>query len=284
MTEHHEQDVVSADWLAEHLDDDDLRIVDATWFLPSIDRDGAEEYLAGHIPGAVFWDIDAIADPSTSLPHMLPDPLSFMAAMEGLGIGDDTMVVVYDSHGLMTAARPWWMLRHFGHDRVAVLDGGLPNWLAEGRPLTVDAPAPREARFSAGPRPRTLRSLLEVHHLLETGGEQLVDARSVGRFNGNELEPRPNCRSGHMPGAINLPFNLLLDPDTKCLLPPDQLRSVLAEAGIDPARKITTTCGSGVTACVLALGMRLAGCEFVAVYDGSWSEWGTRDDVPVETG
>jgi thiosulfate/3-mercaptopyruvate sulfurtransferase len=279
------QSLVSTDWLAQNIGDPALRIVDATWFLPNVGRSGGEEFEAGHIPGAVFWDIDAISDDESGLPHMLPDGLVFAAAVKSLGIVDATQVIVYDAHGLMTAARPWWMLRCFGHDDVAVLDGGLPKWRAEGRTVETGAPEIPAARgrFTPRPRPHLVRALDQVQRIVAEGGEQVLDARSAGRFAGAEPEPRPNCRAGHMPGALSLPFNRLLDGDTKCVLAPDALRKVFARAGVDLTRPITTSCGSGVTACVVALGLHLIGHDQVAVYDGSWSEWGTREDTPVES-
>ncbi len=279
------QSLVSTDWLAQNIDDDALRIVDATWFLPAMNRSGSAEFEAGHIPGAMFWDIDAIADSDSSLPHMLPRPLDFASAMKSLGIIDGAQVILYDCHGLMTAARPWWMLRYFGHDDVAILDGGLPKWRAEKRPEeTGAASAPAvSGRFTARPRPHLLRGIGEVQTMLDSGGEQVLDARAAGRFAGTQPEPRPNCRAGHMPGALNLPFDQLLDADSKCVLAPDALRAAFDNAGIDLTRPVTTTCGSGVTACVLALGLHLIGHDQVAVYDGSWSEWGTREDTPVAT-
>ncbi len=278
------QSLVSTDWLAQNIYDDGLRIVDSTWFLPAMKRSGSAEFEAGHIPGAQFWDIDSIADPQSSLPHMLPPALDFSSAMKSLGIIDATQVILYDSHGLMTAARPWWMLRYFGHDDVAVLDGGLPKWRAEGRPEeTGPASAPSvKGRFTTRPRPQLLRGIGEVQAMLDSGGEQVLDARAAGRFTGAQPEPRPNCRSGHMPGALNLPFDQLLDADSKCVLAPEALRAAFDKAGIDLTQPVTTSCGSGVTACVLALGLHLIGHDQVAVYDGSWSEWGTRDDTPVE--
>ncbi len=279
------QSLVSTDWLARNIGDPALRIVDATWFLPNAGRSGGAEFEAGHIPGAVFWDIDAISDRESGLPHMLPDGLEFAAAVKSLGIVDATQVIVYDAHGLMTAARPWWMLRYFGHDDVAVLDGGLPKWRAEGRTVETGAaeiPA-AQGRFTPRPRPHLVRALEQVRRIVAAGGEQVLDARSAGRFAGTEPEPRPNCRAGHMPGALSLPFNRLLDGDGKCVLAPDALREVFDRAGVDLTRPVTTSCGSGVTACVLALGLHLIGHGQVAVYDGSWSEWGTREDTPVES-
>jgi thiosulfate/3-mercaptopyruvate sulfurtransferase len=275
--------LVSTEWLAAHLDDPALRVVDATWYLPNQKRTGREDFDERRIPGAVFWDIDAIADPATDLPHMLPDAAAFAEAMGALGIGNDTRVVAYDSFGLMSAARVWWTLRHFGHDAVAVLDGGRPKWLAEGRPVERGAPrTPAKRRFSARPRPALVRSLDDMRRNLDARGEQVLDARSAGRFNGTEPELRPQCRSGHIPASLNLPFGELLDPATKTFRPTEALEQRFAAAGVDPARPVITSCGSGITACVLALGLHLIGRDRVAVYDGSWTEWGGRRDTPVE--
>jgi thiosulfate/3-mercaptopyruvate sulfurtransferase len=274
--------LVSTEWLAEHRKDPTVRIVDASWYLPAMGRDGRAEYEAGHIPRAVFWDIDRIADASSGLPHMIPGPGEFASHMERLGIGNDTDVVVYDGMGLFAAARPWWMLRAFGHDRVAVLDGGLPKWFAEGRPVTDRVPPYQTATFVPRPRPALVRNIDAIMKNLQSRAEQMLDARSAGRFRGEEAEPRPNCRSGHIPASRNLPYDHLIDPQTKTMLPANCLVKRFTGAGIDLDRPVVTSCGSGVTACVLALGLHLIGKEDVAVYDGSWSEWGTRSDTPVE--
>ena len=274
--------LVTTEWLAEHRKDPEIRIVDASWYLPAMERNGRTEYDVAHIPGAAFWDIDQIADPQSPLPHMLPTADDFATHMAGLGIGNDTKVVVYDGMGLFTAARPWWMLRTFGHDHVAILDGGLPKWIAEGRPVT-DRPIPeRIASFSPNPRPELVRRMDDILRNLESGAEQILDARSAARFAGTEPEPRPNCRPGHIPGSANLPFDHLVDPQSKTVLPANCLQGRFAKAGIDLDSPVVTTCGSGVTACVLALGLHLLGKEDVAIYDGSWSDWGTSSDTPVE--
>jgi thiosulfate/3-mercaptopyruvate sulfurtransferase len=275
--------LVSTDWLANNFDNPAIRIIDSSWYLPAMQRNGAAEYGHSHIPGAVFWDIEAVADKSNPLPHMAPTADEFAAHMERLGIGSDTTVVVYDGMGLFTAARPWWMLRAFGHEAVAVLDGGLPKWMSEGRPVTDKAPTDTTVKFTPAPRPEMFRSVGDVMACLDDGSAQILDARSAGRFAGSEPEPRPECRAGHIPGSKNLPFNHLVDPQTKLFVTAGCLKKRYTNAGIDLDRPVITSCGSGVTACVLALGLALMGKEDVAVYDGSWSEWGTHKDTPVET-
>jgi thiosulfate/3-mercaptopyruvate sulfurtransferase len=275
--------LVTTDWLAQHRKDPAIRIVDASWYLPAMERSGRVEYDVAHIPGAVFWDIDTIADRDNPLPHMLPSAEVFAEHMAALGIGNNTNVIVYDGMGLFTAARPWWMLRAFGHDRVAILDGGLPKWIAEGQPVT-DRPVPdRKASFTASPRPEMVRTIDTMLDNLNTKSEQILDARSPGRFMGAEPEPRPNCRSGHIPGSRNVPYDHLIDPQSKMVLPVHCLQSRFRGVGINLDKPVVTSCGSGVTACVLALGLHLLGKKDVAVYDGSWSEWGTHPDTPVET-
>ncbi len=273
--------LVTTDWLARELGAADLRVVDGSWHMPQSKRDARAEFLAAHIPGAVFFDIDAIADHSTSLPHMLPRPDAFADAVGALGIGSGDRVVVYDARGVVSAARVWWTLRVFGHASVAVLDGGLPKWKREGRPLDAGAPAPAARTFDARFRPALVRDLDGVRANLKTQREQVLDARSRGRFHGTEPEPRAGLRPGHIPGSLNLPSDTLYRPDGT-LLEPDELRRAFAAAGLDPARPVVTSCGSGVTASVLALALHRLGRDDVAVYDGSWSEWGSRDDTPVD--
>ena len=278
--------LVSTDWLAANLADPGLRIVDATWHLPTAGRDARAEHAARRVPGATFWDIDEIADPANPLPHMLPDADAFAAHMAALGIADDSRVVLYDAVGSMTAPRAWWTLRQFGHERAALLDGGLIKWLAEGRPVDTSLPPPappsREARFIPARRAGEVRTLDDLRANLATGAEQVLDARSAGRFLGVEPEPRPQCRPGHIPGSLNLPYDRLIDRESGTFLAADALAAKFADAGIDLSRPVVTTCGSGVTACVLALGLHLLGHDRVGVYDGSWSEWGARQDTPVE--
>ncbi len=275
--------LVATDCLADRLGDPGIRIVDATWYLPGVDRSVRDEYAERHIPGAVYWDLDEIVDPADPLPHMLPDAATFAEHMARLGIGDGMKVVVYDAVGSMTAPRVWWMLKSFGHDDVVVLDGGLAKWLAEGRPTDADAPALGAGHFTATVRPYMVRDVAAISANLDSGAEQILDARSAGRFTGTDPEPRPDCRSGHIPGSLNLPYTGLIDGESKTFVPADSLAERFAASGIDASRPVVTNCGSGVTACVLALGLHLLGRDDVAVYDGSWSEWGTRDDTPIET-
>ncbi len=276
--------LVSTEWLAAHLDAPDLRIVDGTFTLPGVKPTGRELYDARHIPGAVFFDIDEIADEHNPLPHMLPSPEKFAARMRKLGLGDGHKIVVYDSAGLSSAGRPWWMLRVFGHRDVAILDGGLPKWQAEGRPVTDDIPVLRERHFTARLNSLLVRDKGQVLDNLTARREQVIDARSRGRFEGSAKEPRPGLRSGHIPGSLNLPYDELTDRQTRTLLPAEALAALFATAGLERGMPVVASCGSGVTACALAFGLHLLGWPEAAVYDGSWSEWGLPGDTPVATG
>ena len=280
----HPEALVGTEWLAAHLDDPHIRLVDASFKLPGITPTAREDYDRGHIPGAVFFDIDDIAEPGTSLPHMIPSPELFGRKMEGLGIGDDDRVIVYDSSGLSSAGRAWWMLRLFGHHDVALLDGGLPRWKAEGRPLETAVANPPRRRFSARFDPALVRDKQVLLDNLSTGREQVVDARAAGRFDGIAEETRPGLRRGHIPGSRNLPYDRVTDPQTRRLRDAEELAELFRDAGVALDRPIVTSCGSGVTACALAFALHLIGHPGAAVYDGSWSEWGLPGDTPVETG
>ena len=276
--------LVTTEWLAAHLGDPALRILDGSWHMPQAGRDPRAEFVQAHIPGATFFDIDAVADRSTSLPHMLPSAAEFADAVGALGVGTGDPVVVYDSRGVVSAARVWWTFRTFGHDEVAVLEGGLPRWRREGRPVeSGDTPRPPR-RFAARVRPQLVRHTEQLLGNLVSRREQVLDARSRGRFVGTEPEPRAGLRGGHIPASLNLPYDAIYAPGGETLQSPEALRQTFEGAGVDLTRPVVTTCGSGITAAVLALGLHLAGHREVAVYDGSWTEWGGRNDTPVEDG
>jgi thiosulfate/3-mercaptopyruvate sulfurtransferase len=275
--------LVTTAWLAAELGAPDLRVVDASWHMPQLGRDPRAEFRAEHIPGAVFFDIDGIADRSSGLPHMLPPAEEFGRAVGALGIGNGDRVIVYDTRGVVSAARVWWTFRAFGHERAAVLDGGLARWKAEGRALESGEPAPRPRTFAATRQAGLVRDVAAMQANVASRGEQVLDARSRGRFAGTEPEPRAGLRGGHIPGSLNLPYEELYRADAT-LRPAAELRQALERAGVDLTRPVVTTCGSGITASVLALALHLAGRPDTAVYDGSWTEWGGRSDTPVETG
>jgi thiosulfate/3-mercaptopyruvate sulfurtransferase len=274
---------VSPEWLKERLGDVHVKVVDASWYLAAQERDGKAEYLAGHIPGAVFFDIDAIADHSTDLPHMLPDPAAFAAAASALGLSESDTVVVYDGLGLFTAPRVWWTLKVFGAKDVRVLEGGLPAWKRAGLPLESGEAKPKPSHFRATFSPHMVRSFDQVRANLAARDATIVDARAAARFRGDAPEPRPGLASGHMPGARNVPYDTLAD-DQGRLKPPDEIRQLFQNAGVDLSSPIVTSCGSGVTAAVLLFALALLGKHDVAVYDGSWTDWGSRPDAPVATG
>ena len=275
--------LVTTEWLAGVIGQPDLVIFDATKYLPNEDKDGKAEFLKAHVPGARYFDIDEIADPDTALPHMVPTPGRFEKLMAAMGVSNASRVVFYDQKGLASAARGWWLMGLFGHDQAAVLDGGLPKWQREGRPVQSGEPAaPAPASFLAQYRPTRLRGVGDVMHNVGSATELVLDARAAGRFTGATPEPRPGMRSGHIPGSANVPYTDLLHADGT-FRSPTELRARFASAGVDGSRPVVTSCGSGVTACILTLGLQLAGLKAGAVYDGSWTEWGGRSDTPVAT-
>lgn len=276
--------LVDPEWLAAHLDDPHVRVLDASYKQPGVTPTARQDYERGHIPGAVFFDIDDVAAPGTALPHMIPSAERFAEKMAERGIGDDDRVVVYDAVGLSSAGRAWWLLRLFGHDNVALLDGGLPRWTAEGRPLDTARPIIPPRRFTARFRPQLVRDKGALLADLGAHAEQVVDARSSGRFDGTAEETWPGRRRGHIPGSRNLPFDRLTERATHRLKSAEELRRLFDEAGVRLDRPIVASCGSGVTACALAFALHLIGRPDAAVYDGSWAEWGLPDGPPIETG
>lgn len=282
MAEDRSRWFVSTEWLADHLSAPDVVVVDGSWYLPTMNRDGAAEHRSAHIPGAVFFDIDAVSDRTSPLPHMLPSPEAFASAMRKLGIGDGMRIVVYDGAGLFSAPRVWWTFRLMGARDVVILDGGLPKWRAEGRPLT-DEPTRRQPRhFTARIDHGMVRDLGDMQRAIADGTASILDARPAERFRGEAPEPRPGLKSGHMPGARNLPFSSLIENGR--LVDPDRVAAAVEAAGVDLSRPVVTTCGSGVSAATLWLALETIGHQRLGLYDGSWAEWGGRDDTPVVTG
>lgn len=275
--------LVSTTWLAAHLKDPDLRIFDASWYLPDMNRDAKAEYAAGHIPGARFFDIDEISDHRSEMPHMAPPVEKFMSRMRAMGVGDGHQVVVYDGAGLFSAARVWWLFRLMGQKNIAVLDGGLPKWKAEGHPITTEPPVIRDRHMTVKYEGHRSRDVTEVARASKLGDHAIIDARAPARFRGEAPEPRAGLRAGHIPKSRNVFFKDLLNDDGT-MKPPTALRTIFIDAGVDLQKPAITTCGSGVTAAVLSLALERIGKTDHSLYDGSWSEWGMYADLPIATG
>jgi thiosulfate/3-mercaptopyruvate sulfurtransferase len=272
--------LVSTDWLAAHLKDPDLRILDASWYLPDSGRDARSEYSNAHIPGARFFDIDEISDKRSGLPHMAPQPEMFISRMRAMGVGDGHQVVVYDGAGLFSAARVWWTFRLMGKTDVAVLDGGFPKWVTEGHPTEDMPPIVRDRHITVQRQAHLVRDVTQVAAAAKLGDHEIIDARAPGRFKGEEPEPRPGLRSGHIPGSRNLPFRALLNADGT-MKAPSALEEAFSAAGVDLRKPAITTCGSGVTAAILSLALERIGKRDHSLYDGSWAEWGMYGDLKV---
>lgn len=275
--------LVSTDWLAKHLNDPDLRILDASWYMPDMNRNAKAEYDAAHIPGARYFDIDEIADLRSDLPHMMPPVEKFMSRVRAMGVGDGHQIVVYDGAGLFSAARVWWMFRLMGHKDIAVLDGGLPKWQAEGHPTEDMPPVIRDRHMTVSRQAHMIKDVTQVAAAAKLGDYEIIDARGAERFRGEVPEPREGLRSGHIPNSKNVPFATLLNADGT-MKSPDDMRAVFEAAKVNMDKPAILSCGSGVTAAILALALERMGQDRHAIYDGSWSEWGMYSDLKVETG
>ena len=283
MTSDDPRTLVSTAWLDDHLRDPDLRVLDASLYLPGSERDGHEEYNSGHIPGARFFDIDDISDHRSELPHMAPPVEKFISRLRKMGVGDGHQVVIYDGAGLFSAARVWWLFRLMGKTDVAVLDGGFPKWKAEGREVEDLPPMIRDRHMTVRRQAHLVRDVTQVASASKLGDHEIVDARSPGRFRGDAVEPRPGLRAGHIPGSKNVHYASLLNEDGT-MKDPDALKAAFEAGGVDLSKPVITTCGSGVTAAILSLALERIGKTDHALYDGSWSEWGKYDDLKVATG
>lgn len=280
MSYENEQSLVDTAWVEAHLDDPNVRILDGSYHLAATGRDAKAEYAAAHIPGALHFDIDTVCDPSpTPSPHMFPSAGDFAAAVGAMGIGNEHRVIVYDADGLFSAPRVWWMFRVFGHANVAVMTGGFRKWQAENRPATAEVPSPAPALFDATMNASALRSLEQINANIEGGDELVLDARAANRFAGSEPEARAGVEPGHIPGSVNLPYAEIVDAENGAFRDADTLRTAFDRVGADGSRVVATTCGSGVTACILGLGMHLIGRDNWVLYDGSWTEWGSNPDT-----
>jgi thiosulfate/3-mercaptopyruvate sulfurtransferase len=275
--------LVSTEWLANHIKDPDLRILDASWYMPQMERDPRAEYDVAHIPGARFFDIDDISDHRSDLPHMAPPVEKFMSRLRAMGVGDGHQVVVYDGMGLFSAARVWWLFRLMGQNNIAVLDGGFPKWQAEGRPIEDMPPMVRDRHMTVRRQNHMVKDVTQVAAASKLGDYEIIDARSAARFRGDAPEPRPGLRAGHIPGSKNVPYTSLLNDDGT-MKSPETMRDIFVAAGVDLTKPAITSCGSGVTAAVVSLALEILGKTDHALYDGSWSEWGMFPTVPVATG
>jgi thiosulfate/3-mercaptopyruvate sulfurtransferase len=283
MTRDDPKTLVSTQWLAAHLKDPDLRVLDASWYLPGSKRDPFAEYQAAHIPGARFFDLDDVSDHRSDLPHMVPPVEKFMSRMRAIGVGDGHQIVVYDGSGLFSAPRVWWLFKLMGQMDIAVLDGGFPKWQAEGHPVEDLPPILRDRHMMMRRQNQMVKDVTQVSAASKLGESEIVDARSPGRFYGKDPEPRPGLRAGHIPGSKNVFYKDLLKADDT-MKSPDEMRQVFLEAGVDLDKPVITSCGSGVTAAILSLGLTRMGKTDHSLYDGSWTEWGMFPTLPIATG